>query len=359
MELLHIGFNQDHGCFACGTSTGFRVFNCDPFREQFRREFNNGGIAIVEMLFRCNILAIVGGGTTPKFPPTKVMIWDDDQGRIIAELSFRSQVRAVRLRKDRIVVVQEHKVSVYNFADLKLLHSIETVANLKGLVALSSQADVTVLACPGLHPGKVRVELFDRRQTKFISAHASNLACLSLALDGRFLATASERGTLVRVWSTADGTLLQELRRGSDAAVIYSLSLSKNCEWLAVSSDKGTVHVFALNEALKTGMEEPPRQQANGTREHASSDSQANPTSMLSVVKGLVPLPSYFSSEWSFAQFRLQEESYAIVGFGQQANTLLVVSMCGSFFKLSFDPVRGGPCTQQSYCSFLDLEATR
>lgn len=71
------------------------------------------------------------------------------------------QVRAVRLRKDRIVVVQEHKVSVYNFADLRLLHSIETVANPKGLVALSSHADATVLACPGLHPGKVRVTTTD------------------------------------------------------------------------------------------------------------------------------------------------------------------------------------------------------
>lgn len=256
------------------------------------------------------------------------------------------------------MVVQEHKVSVYNFADLKLLHSIETVANPKGLVALSSHPDATVLACPGLHPGKVRVELFDRRQTKFISAHTSQLACLALSLDGRFLATASEKGTLVRVWSTADGILLQELRRGSDPALIYSLALSKGCEWLAVSSDKGTVHVFALNDALRKGAEEPARR-INGTSGDANGASQANPTSMLSVVKGLVPLPSYFSSEWSFAQFRLPEESYAIVGFGPQSNTILVVSARGSFFKLLFDPVKGGPCTQQSYCSFFELEAAQ
>ncbi|GAX83502.1 hypothetical protein CEUSTIGMA_g10927.t1 [Chlamydomonas eustigma] len=381
-QILHVGFNQDSECFACGTAGSFRVFNCSPFQETICRPFSNGGIGIVELLFKCNVLALVGGGPTPKFPSSKVMMWDDHQAKCVGELSFRSPVRSVRLRRDRVVVALEHKVLVYNFADFKLLHQIETLGNPKGLVAISSSAESTVLACLGLHTGQARIELYDRRQTKFINAHNNGLCCLALSLEGKRLATASEKGTLVRVWNTADGQLLQELRRGADQATIYSLALSRGSEWLAVSSHKGTVHIFSLAQSIHTGAtasngssgavtvsEEAGSRgpdsslsagaaSSSGVSEGGIAGGRSNPTSIFSMVKGLVPsaaLPKYFTSEWSFAQFRLQSEDSAVqsvVGFAAEPGVLYVVTAAGSFYKACFDIHKGGQASQEDFFKF-------
>lgn len=70
----------------------------------FYIEFD-GGIGIVEMLYKTNIIALVGGGDSPKFPKNHVMIWDDSQMKVIGDLFFDEEVKGVKLKTDKYYLI--------------------------------------------------------------------------------------------------------------------------------------------------------------------------------------------------------------------------------------------------------------
>lgn len=86
----------------------------------------------------------------------------------------------------------------------------------------------------------------DKRPVAIIVAHETRLSALALTASGRLLATASQRGTLLRVWDTRSGAKVRELRRGTDRADIYGVAFRGDEREVCVWSDKGTVHVFKL-----------------------------------------------------------------------------------------------------------------
>eukprot|EP00128_Syssomonas_multiformis_P012865 Colp12_sorted_trinity150504_noHs@30834 len=328
--LLYIGFNQDQGCFACGMDTGFRIFNSDPLKENSRRDFEDGGIGYVEMLFRCNYLALVGGGKNPKYPPNKVMIWDDLKAKCVIELEFRSEVKAVKLRRDRIVVVLENKIYVYTFTQTPTkLHVFETCDNPNGLCALCPNSSNSLLAFPGRQKGQVQlVDLGDAKKTPhIITAHENALSFITLNIQGTLLATTSEKGTLVRVFDTETGTKLHELRRGVDRAVISCINFAHDSSMLCVASDKGTVHVLALKNPEK------------------------NQQALLAPAKEF--LPSYFSSQWSFARFTVPPSRSVIAcAFTADKNAILALCNDGTCRKYVFDV--GGECRAEACGRFIN-----
>lgn len=163
--LLTCAFNQDGSCMAVGTTTGFSVHNLHPSYAVSVNRPLQGGIGRVEMLFRCNLMALVGGGPSPHAPPHKVLVWDDHVPKEIGELSFRQPVLSVRMRKDAIAVSLQDRVYVYHLEDLTLRDKIYTAENRHGLLCLSTQIQEMVLACPSVTPGHVRVELYGLRKT--------------------------------------------------------------------------------------------------------------------------------------------------------------------------------------------------
>ncbi|KAJ8537931.1 hypothetical protein K7X08_014471 [Anisodus acutangulus] len=150
------------------------------------------------------------------------------------------------------------------------------------------------------------------------------------------------------------------VRREVDRADIYSNALSPNVQWLVVSSDKCTIHVYSLRVRVvgeDAAIRTPTLLCSNSSSSldaHISPSTEASPGSSFSFMKGV--LPKYFSSEWSFAQFHLPECTQYIAAFGTQ-NTIATAGTDGSFYRCSFDPVNGGGMVQHEYARFLKTES--
>lgn len=73
----------------------------------------------------------------------------------IIETNCKSDIRAVRLKPDRCVIVLETKVFVFNFADFKVLNLLDTCPNPKGLCSVATKTDNLILAIPSKKIGSV------------------------------------------------------------------------------------------------------------------------------------------------------------------------------------------------------------
>lgn len=264
------------------------------------------------MLSTTRYLALVGGGKQPKFPQNKVCLEDSDwlvvdstdivyevqifndaTQKVATSLEFNTPIQRVRMSKTHLVVVLLNKVSVYRMKiPPEKIADYETVNNPFGLCELGEH----ILAFPGRTVGQVKLFDLTTSNISIIPAHESPLRALAISSNGDLVATASEQGTLVRLWSFPSCTKLAELRRGVDPAAIFSIAFSPSGLTLAVTSDKSTVHIFELSAArARAGSENDPKQHKWG------------------ILSKVPLLPRHFSDTYSTAsaKFEMGDEPIA------------------------------------------------
>ncbi|KAI4238250.1 MAG: hypothetical protein L6R40_005790 [Gallowayella cf. fulva] len=263
MSMNFVTFNQDHSHLAIGTTRGFRIYTTDPFSKCF--ETKQGDIALLEMLFSTSLVALI-------LSPRRLQITNTKRQSTICELTFPTTVLAVRLNRKRLAVVLEDQIYLYDISNMKLLHTIETSPNPNAIVALSPSSDACYLAYPlpqkslpsnltsshathapptsnHIPPTTGDVLIFDALKLEAINvaeAHRSPLSCITLNNTGTLLATASDKGTIIRVFAVPSAKKLYQFRRGSMPSRIYSMAFNATSTLLCVSSASDTVHIFKL-----------------------------------------------------------------------------------------------------------------
>jgi autophagy-related protein 18 len=201
-------------------------------------------------------------------------------------------VVAVKMNRKRLVVMLEEIVFIYDISNMKLLHQQVTPLNPGGICAVSPTSESNYLALPHYQkqpsntqsqshvpksvikePISGDVLLYDlnkMEEVTVIQAHQTQLSYIAINNDGNLMATASEKGTVIRIFSIPDGKKLYQFRRGSMPARIYSMSFNATSTLLCVSSATETVHVFKL---APPGSNNSSNGNGNSTREPISPTS--------------------------------------------------------------------------------------
>jgi autophagy-related protein 18 len=241
----------------------------------------------------------------------------DQRSTIICELTFPSAVLAVRLNRKRLAVVLEEEIYLYDISNMTLLYTIATSPNPSAICALSPSSENCYIAYPlpkpredtadkrpshappgstYVAPTSGEVLIFDTLALKAVNvveAHRAPLSCIALNNDGTVLATASETGTIIRVFSVPRGLKLYQFRRGTYPSTIYSMSFNLSSTLLCVSSTTDTVHIFRLGPPASTSRPGSPASPAGAWgRSRSYDDGAESPTSGTSPGSEITDLPS-------------------------------------------------------------------
>ncbi|KAJ6620219.1 WD40-repeat-containing domain protein [Mycena sp. CBHHK59/15] len=450
--LLFANFNQDYSCVSVGTRKGYSITNCDPFGRVYTQ--NDGARSIVEMLFCTSLIALVGAPDTPASSPRKLQIVNTKRQSMICELLFPSSILAVKLNRKTLVIVLETEIYVYDISNMRLLHVIETQPNPDAICALSPSADHPYLAYPSPLPSPALaaasaspssntaastnntttsapagdVLLFSTRAlapANVLRAHRSPLALLALSSPSsstssssnpqsshtnsyyappQLLATASRKGTVIRVFAVPSCDKLYQFRRGAREARVWSLAFNGAGTLLAAGSDSGTVHLWRLgrpssssnsssaggagsngstNGSNGNGREPAsPAESADGQLDAGydafvegkkgggvSSSIRRRSLHLSSALSKSVAsyLPSGLTEMWEptrdFAFLRLPAPSSSgggggerrcVVGLSSTTPHVMVIASDGYFYAYSIDLERGGECVLVKQYSLLE-----
>ncbi|KAF9431894.1 autophagy protein [Entomortierella beljakovae] len=334
------------------------------------------------MLFCTSLVAIVGAGDQSS--PRRLQIINTKRQSTICELTFPTTILSVKLNRKRLIVVLEDQIYVYDISNMKLLHTIETSPNPNAICALSPSPDNCYLAYPSptpslnpysnngrdeLHGPSGDVLIFNAltlQVVNIVQAHKTSVSNIAINSDGTMLATASDKGTVIRIWSVPNAQRLYQFRRGTQSARIYSLSFNFISTLLCVSSDTDTVHIFRLGQPGSAGGV----QKTSGNELSISQERRGS--GMSSIIRrqslyigktiagsasSYLPgaITEIFEPARDFAHLKLPASGVqSVVALSSTTPQVMVATSDGYLYHYNIDLENGGPCLLLKQFSLMD-----
>lgn len=401
------------------------IYNCDPFGKCFeldnrgseddRESYPPYAVEnvesaseldvgfVIEMLFSTSLVAIADrsqGSSNSK----KLKIVNTKRKSTICEISFPHEIVDVVMNRKRMcILLESDQIFVYDISCMKPLETIDLwedhfrrTANTNGRsngrgknemgrnrrnsvggrirprMALSGD-DRSILCYTSYSATKNNPEsyllhdivVYDALNVTPInylnSMHKGNIASLAVSHDGKSIATASEKGTIIRVYSTGvdseyDSTnpLQHEFRRGTRPCNLSQLAFNRSATLLGCVGNTDTVHIFNLNslDGIATSAEflDDELSAANSQSDKTSGESPKQLANFISKrIKASIPSQNL---RRDFAHINVKIGTENCLGFPEEFPHQVYVACSDGQFKVYSLPSTPGECVLAKTSTF-------
>ena len=167
--------------------------------------------------------------------------------------------------------------------------------------------------------------------------------------EGTILASASEKGTRIRIFNCINGVLLQEFKRGSEKAEINYITFDNLGILVAVTSDRGTIHIWSIKNSIKKLndiINDNKKNNLNNNNNDNSDNSENNNNNIQdNLPENKSSIFNFFGvkTERSFAQIRLADEHLYKFAFLTN-NNIIAISYFGKYIYAILNTKKGDVC---------------
>lgn len=322
-----VEFNQDRTLFSIYNQGDIKIINTD-YPLKLKGTFND--IPVIRkmcMFYKTNIIFFVGDEPIDSdhenvYARNILHIYDANGKTTATEMKFEGEINDIQLLKpndEKGIGMENSMMSVHSGKYIYLYKMNKTDSYIDKIYTTNTNYCMSnnYLIYIDTEQNNEYINVFDFKNKKIITrfiAHNNKIKFMTLDNDKKMIATASDRGTIIRIFDVENGTQLHELRRGTSGSNIEYITFNDKSEYLAVISDRNTVHIYDL------------------------VNTQHNRKSILSILGG------YFDSEWSFAWFYDEKINKTKKCYFDANNDLIIITESSTIHKLIINKKNGGMC---------------
>ena len=249
-ELLYYDYNSRKSCIVCGTTMGFYIYTIDDSKNTINTIIM-GGVKLIQLYKMTNILFFVGSGNNLEYLPNELILWDDQQRKIIQKIKFPINIEKIKANDNYLSIASKTHICIYdlrnkltNFRNIfSARYYSDTITRFE-LNDISTENYLLVFSL-----NKTKLCLKTNNDKIEFTPHKNPIQSFNCSGDGKYIATTSVYNTLIRIF-TDKGTLIKELRyNGNIIEKIINikninLEFSYDNSLIGSINNSGTIQIF-------------------------------------------------------------------------------------------------------------------